>query len=321
MLPVSVAEPFDSPSHFYEVLWDGIRCLAFVERGATRLQDRYGRDVTWQYPELQSIGGQLHGSGLVLDGEIVALDERGRPEFGRLEQRLRATDESEAERLAARVPVTYQAFDILYREGLSLEKEPLRRRKAVLRQAVRMHGPLEAPDHVEREGVAFFEAVREHGLEGIIAKDRESPYLAGRRSPAWSVVRVFQRDEFVIGGYTYGGPLRRPPPRAAKPPFASLLLGLFDAEGALRYAGEVTGGFEGQAEELAAALEAVTAGRPPFADPPALPRLVFWCRPELAATIRFSQWAGGRLRFPLFERLRPDVPAEACRFEPVETRG
>ena len=315
MLAALGGQPFDSPSHIFEVKWDGVRALAFIEGGAVRIQDRYLRDVTALYPELQVLGRQAE-AGTVLDGEIVVLNGEGRPEPARLRERLAARDGEEAKRLAAEAPVTFQAFDILYSRGASTMDRPLWRRKLLLHRATRPAGVLAVPGFLEREGVAFFEAAREHGLEGVVAKVREGAYLRGRRTPAWLKLKVHQKDEFVVGGYTFGGGWGREG-RPRRGPFESLLLGLYDEGGALRYVGEVVGGFpEADAASITEALDALATKECPFGEAPASRRLVFWCRPELVATVRFAEWtAEGLLRFPVFEALRPDVPPGSCRLD------
>lgn len=309
MLAVLGGEPFDSPRHIFEVKWDGVRVLAFLSGGRVRLQDRYGRDATGRYPELVVLDRHVGGSDVILDGEVVVLDERGRPDFSRLRLRL-AADATAAPRLAAEAPVTYQTFDVLYKDGRSLMGYPLWRRKNVLHQLVRPGESVRTPDFVEREGVAFFEAAREHDLEGIIAKERESVYRPGQRSPAWLKVKVYQKEEFAIGGYTFGG-------GRGKRPLQSLLLGAHDPQGRLVYVGEVTVG-EPDGGEALPALDALQSSQCPFPDVPRLPRLIFWCRPELAATVRFGEWTPeGQLQFAVFEGLRPDVPAASCLLEAV----
>lgn len=313
MLPAPAPEPFDSPAHIFEVLWDGVRALAFVERGELRLQDRWGRDITACYPELQMIPPRVRESGMVIDGEIVCLDEKGRPDFGRLRHRLGVDDPAEAARLAENYPVTLQAFDLVYREGQPVTGWALRRRKEMLRSLVRPHASVVVPDFVSRDGVAFFEAAREHDLEGIVAKEADSHYLPGQRSPAWLAIRRRQKRQFVIGGFTYGG---RWNPRSARPPkepLSSLLLGLLRNDGQLDYVGEVTGGFQEEMSQLIQRLDAATTPVCPFAKAPDLERLAFWCRPELVATINYAEWApDGRLRFPVYQTQRPDVPVAAC---------
>ena len=315
MLPSPATEPFDSPSHIFEVIWPGVRALLFVERGEVRVQDTYGRITTGRFPELQVPRSHLNGSGIVLDGAIVCLNDTGQPDFRRLHDRLVLKDEPEAALIADKAPVTFQAFDILYRNGLSVMDEPLRRRKGLLRQTVRIQGALAVPDFVEREGVAFFEAARAHGLEGIIAKEADSRYIPGVRSRSWLSMRVYQRDEFVIGGYTYAGALKPGHRDRQVQPFASLLLGQFDDAGVLRFAGEVSGGLDAvSATDVVDALDVIRSAESPFAGEPDARRLVFWCRPELAVTVRFAaRRPEGQLRFPVLECLRPDVPVEKCR--------
>ena len=318
MLASIGGQPFDSPSYIFEVKWDGVRALAFPGAREIRIQDRYLRDVTQRYPELRGLGKRVMAPGTVLDGEIVALDEAGRPDLSRLRERLAASDVKEARRLAETTPVTFQVFDILYYKGRSLLDYPLSRRKSLLSKAVQADECLAVPGYIEGEGVAFFEAARQHDLEGIIAKERESVYRPGQRSEAWLKLKVHQKEEFVIAGFTYGGrSWREHRPRRKRQPFDSLLLGLYDEQGGLRYVGEVAGSFsEASAEDTRRALDALVSEPCPFGEEPGLQRLVFWCRPELVATVRFGEWTTqGMLQFPVFEGLRPDVPPESCRLD------
>jgi bifunctional non-homologous end joining protein LigD len=319
MLPSAAAEPFDSPAHVFEVLWDGVRALAFVEQGAVRLQDRWGRDVTQRYPELSSLAGRLRESEMVIDGEIVCLDADGRPDFSRLRHRLAVDDAETARTLAGQYPVTLQAFDLVYRERQSVTASALRRRKEMLRSLVRPDATIAVPDSVAKDGIAFFEAAREHGLEGIVAKEADSRYLPGQRSRAWLTVRVQQKRDFIVGGFTYGG---RWNPRGGSRPreaISSLLLGRLRGDGRLDFAGEVNGGFQDEMGELVHRLDEATTAACPFAEEPALERLVFWCRPEVVAAITYAEPApDGRLRFPVFKALRPDVPPDSCRAAETE---
>ena len=316
MLATPAPEPFDSPAHIFEVLWEGVRALAFVERGELRLQDRWGRDITHCYPELGTIPARLRESGVVVDGAIVCLDSEGRPDLGQLSERLGIDDATDASEAAERYPVTFQAFDLLYRERQPLTGWTLRRRKEMLRSIARPNATLAVPDGVSRDGIAFFEAARAHGLLGIVAKEADSKYLPGERSRAWLSVMARKQGEFVIGGYTYGG---RWNPRSWRPrheAFSSLLIGQMREDGRLDYAGEVAGGFQDVSAALNSALDGATKADCPFAEHPLLERLVFWCRPEVVATFGYAEWmADGRLRFPVFRAMRPDVPAHACRAE------
>jgi bifunctional non-homologous end joining protein LigD len=314
MLARPGGQPFDSPSHIFEVLWDGVRALAFIEGDRVRLQDRHLQDVTDRFPELREMGRQVESEAAVLDGAIVALDDEGQPDFQLLRERLVA--EGNIGTLVESAPVTFQAFDALYWKARPVMEYPLWRRKNLLLQAMRPGPLLMVPEHIEREGVAFFDAVRQHGLPGIVAKQRNAAYTPGQRSSSWLKVRVFQKEEFVIGGFTYGG--RATGGRRRKQaPFATLLLGSYDDSGGLVYVGEVGGGFtREEADRTVRTLDALVAPHCPFREAPPARRLVFWCRPELAASVRFSEWTAERtLRFPVFEGLRPDVPPRGCRLD------
>ena len=205
MLAASTPEPFNSHAHIFEVLWSGARALAFIERSSVRLQDRFGRDITYRFPELAGLAARVRDGGVVLDGAIVCLDGHGRPDFARLHPRLALDDAAAVHRRAEEAPATFQAFDMLYRLGAPLTGWALRRRKETLRTTVRQSAAIAVPDWVEHDGVAFYEAAREHRLEGIVAKEAESRYVPGERSRSWLAVRVYPRSEFVVGGYTFGG--------------------------------------------------------------------------------------------------------------------
>jgi ATP-dependent DNA ligase len=187
---------------------------------------------------------------------------------------------------------------------------PLARRKTVLHQVLSPSDFLQACDFVDGEGVAFFEAAAEHGLEGIVAKEKASPYRPGERSPAWQTVKAFCADDFVIGGYAFGGG------RKAEP-LAALLLGQYQGE-RLVHVGDVSGAFpEETARLLLAVLQPMHSSECAFAEPPRLQRFIYWCRPELACRVRYSEWTRqAKLRFPLFVAVRPDVPPQECLLEP-----
>lgn len=305
-------EPFDSPHHIFEVLWDGLRAMASVERGAVRLQGRHGADLTALFPEITRAGVGLKTSAL-LDGAIVALDGDGRPLFGPLAARLLA---GAPQALPPGLTLAYHAFDILRFEGRAVAELALVRRKEILRRAVRGGGIICAPDFVTGDGIALWEATRDFGIDGMVAKDLRSPYLPSVRSGHWLVISAARRGRFVIAGYTYGGRWRGREATAAGGPFTSLLLGAWADPGELRYVGEVTGGFGELANAIVQRLEPLTTRRCPFPQEPDVRRLVFWCEPSLSARVRFAGWnPGGTLRFPVFEALRPDVPAQACRLE------
>jgi DNA ligase D-like protein (predicted ligase) len=300
MLATAATEPFDSPDHIFELKLDGVRAIAFVEAGEVRVLNRRLEDVRPQFPQFAEMAGRIKAKSAVLDGEIVALDGEGRTSLPLLQERLQAKTG----------PLTYQVFDILYLDGASVMHLPLARRKTVLHQVLSPSDFLQACDFVDGEGVAFFEAAAQHGLEGIVAKEKASPYRPGERSPAWQTVKAFCADDFVIGGYAFGGG------RKAEP-LAALLLGQYQGE-RLVHVGDVSGPFpEETARVLLALLQPMHSPECAFAEPPRLARFIYWCRPDLACRVRYSEWTRqAKLRFPLFVAVRPDVPPRECLLEP-----
>jgi len=300
MLATAAAEPFDSPDHIFELKLDGVRAIAFVEAGGVRVQNRRLEDARAQFPQFADVPKHVKARSAVLDGEIVALDSQGRSSLPLLQERLQGETGA----------LTYQVFDILYLEGASVMHLPLARRKTILHQAVSPSDFLQACDFVDGEGIAFFEAAAEHGLEGIVAKEKASPYRPGERSLAWQTVKAFCADDFVIGGYAFGGGRRAEP-------MTALLLGQYQGE-RLVHVGDVSGPFpEDTARLLLSLLQPLHTPECAFAEPPRLARFIYWCWPELACRVRFSEWTReGKLRFALFVAVRPDVPPRECLLEP-----
>ena len=305
MLPVVVDEPFDSADHIYEVKWGGVRTIAVIERGEVRLHGRNLRDLTPLHPDLASLPKTVDAKQAVLDGEIIAWGAESLPAFELLREHLL---QSEGDvKPSRRPPVTYQVFDLLQLDGSSLLRRPLFERRNLLHERLRPNRVVQAADFVREEGTAFFEAAASYRLEGIIAKDKHSHYLPGQRSIAWQEIRTAQSDDFVIGGYTFGGGLRR------KDLISSILIGAYE-RGQLQFVGEVSiGCSDREAKRLLDMLSDLHTERCPFADGPIVQRFLYWCRPELACHVRFSLWGpDGKLRFPVFVAPRPDVPPEEC---------
>ncbi len=303
-----VERPFSHPGWVFEPKLDGYRAIAFVHDGVT-LKSRAGRDITDQFPEVVSDLETQLDDELVLDGEVAALDENGIPDFQLLQ---RHSSPSERLNLKGAPAVIYYPFDIVYLNGMSLERLPLHRRKKVLAQSIIPGGAVQPIDCIEAEGEAFYQAAEAMGLEGLVAKERNSPYEPGVRSPRWLKVKREMAQEFVVGGYTPGAG-----ERAAT--FGALILGC-QADGGLTYCGEVGSGFDRRTlEELAEELRSRETGDTPFANPEAVaepsPR---WVRPDIVATVRFTRWSdGGRLRSPVFVGVRTDVdPAGVVREYP-----
>lgn len=300
----------------YEYKWDGYRCcLRAGPDGSARLTSRNGRDITAGYPELSRLPeAVLGGRAAVLDGEIVALGEAGRPDFGLLQRRHQRTP---GPALLAAVPVTFFAFDLLLLGDAWLLSEPYLRRRELLsaevgaRVGAEAFPPLAVPPCYPRSDVSpeeLLAVARRHALEGLIAKRTDSPYQPGRRSRLWIKRALFATQEAVIGGWQPGGGHRAGT-------IGSLLLGAHDADGALRYVGHVGSGFTERA--LAALLrELAPLERPasPFTDPVPRPqaRRARWAAPRLVGEVAYRTWTRERrLRHPVWRGLRPDVrPAD-----------
>jgi bifunctional non-homologous end joining protein LigD len=299
---------FSDPAWIFERKLDGERCLSFADSGGVRLMSRSRHEITTTFPEVaQALAAQRDGD-LVVDGEIVAF-EGAQTRFERLQQRLGVEHPGDA--LLREVPVYYYVFDVLYAEGRDVRPLPLLERKDILARCVSFRDPLRFTEHRERDGEAFYEQACRDGWEGLIAKRADAPYRSGR-SRDWLKFKCLNAQEFVIGGYTE--------PQGSRVGFGALLLGYYDADGELVYAGKVGTGFTRDMlrslHDKLAALErdspAFGRGRLPG------PRGVHWVEPRLVAQIGFAEWTDdGELRQPRFEGLRDDKdPAEVVREVP-----
>jgi DNA ligase D-like protein (predicted ligase) len=304
MQAVPAMEPFRSDQYLFEVRWDAVRCLLFVEPdGRVRLHDRALNDLTGAVPELAGASAQVAGPA-VLDGELVATDGGGRPDHSLLRRRLRAGPTA-----AEEVPLVYLAFDALYLAGRSLLRQPVVRRRARLARAVAPGPCVFVPDHVATEGVELFDACLQQGLEGIVAKHRDSTYVPGQRSPFWLRVSAVRSDDFAVIGHT---------PSRAGLPFGALLVAHYE-DGRFVPCGSVTGGWDGEAEAaLVRELDRLRVDETTLDPPPHVTAPVEWVRPGLVISVRYSEWtADGTIRFPIFHSIRPEVhPAECVRQHP-----
>jgi bifunctional non-homologous end joining protein LigD len=301
MQAASAEAPFSSPEYVFEVKWDGLRCMLLRDlSGEVRLKDRGLNDITADVPEVVEAAKRVP-PGSVIDGELVATDGEGRPDYPRLRQRLTG-----GARMRNEIPTAYLAFDALYLEGRPLLRQPVVRRRARLAKTVEAGGHIFVPDHIEEDGVELFEACLERGLEGVVAKHKQSPYVPGQRSPFWLKVKAVKSDDFVVIGWT--GPSA----------FDALVVGFYE-DGRLLPCGTVGGGYDDEAMRvLRDRLVALASDISPLDPPPVMMRPVHWVRPELVVSIRYSEWSpDGTLRFPIFNGLRPEVhPAEAVRHRP-----
>jgi bifunctional non-homologous end joining protein LigD len=315
MLASSVAKAFDDPDWLFEIKWDGYRAVAFIEDGRVRLVSRNQNDLTAQFSELGSLPQFVNAQRAILDGEIVALDEEGRPSFSLMQQR--TGFQPGKRRLARRegVPVIYYAFDLLYLDGLDLRRVALEQRKQLLQDRIKVGGVIQFSDHYAEKGLALFEAAKQRGLEGILAKKRSSIYQE-KRSNDWLKIKITQRQECVIGGYT--------DPEGSREYFGALVLGLYDEQGRLIHVGQVGTGFDQKTlKEMFAQLQGLKTKQNPFYGEIGGLRKIQLVRPELVAEIKFAEWThestegGMKLRAPVFMGLRADKPAEDCRLEEV----
>ena len=312
MLAVTGAMP-QGPDWSYEMKWDGVRAVVYVDGGRARVMTRNDREVASQYPELRALAESMGATQAVLDGEIVSFDAEGRPSFGRLQQRMHVTKSAALDRLRAEVPVHYLIFDLLHLDGRSLLEEPLSVRRSLLDGLQLAGDNWSTPgDFTDVDGDDILAASLAQGLEGVVAKRLDSTYLAGRRSEAWTKVKNFRTQEVVIAGWKPGAGRR-------EGTIGSLLLGVHDDDG-LVYAGHVGTGFTDKVlDELSALLKPLQRKTSPFTT--AIPRPdakdAHWVTPSVVAEVRFAEWTGdGRLRHPSYRGLRTDKAAEQVRREP-----
>lgn len=291
----------------YEVKFDGYRALAFKNRQAVHLLSRNEKDFAGKFPEIAEAVSALRLSDCILDGEIVALDEKGRSSFQRL-QRLETGE--------GRPPLFFYVFDILKLKGRDLKQLPLEERKAILETVLEDAPPaLRFSGLLSGKPAELLSKVKKLGLEGLIAKRRGSPYEPGERSGAWTKTKLLHEQEAVIGGYT--------PPSGARKHFGALLIGCY-RRGKLMFAGKVGTGFnQTLLRSLHGRLDAIASAICPFANLPeknpgrygqgitaAQMKRCHWVKPEMVCQVRFTEWTGdGKLRHPTFIGLREDKDA------------
>ena len=309
MLATPVEKPFDSPDWLFEIKWDGYRAVAFIENGKVRLVSRNQNDLTGQYPELHDLPKLVKAKTAILDGEIAALDEQGRASFSLMQQRTGIR--SGGRRTAARldVPVVYYVFDLLYADGYDLRRVALEDRKRALGQIIKTNELLRLSEHFPGKGKALFEAAKQQGLEGILAKRLGSHYEE-RRSQDWLKIKITQTVDCVIGGYT--------DPEGSRQYFGSVVLGLYNQRGQLVHVGQAGTGFtQTTLKEIWQLLKPLETKRSPFHGPVEAAN-VHWVKPVRVAEIKFTEWThetaegGMKLRAPVFMGLRDDKDPKQC---------
>jgi bifunctional non-homologous end joining protein LigD len=306
--------PRDEDNYAFEVKWDGVRAIAFVEGGQARFESRRGGDITSRYPELRGLGPALGSTAVVLDGEIVAFDGE-RPSFERLQRRMHVGNERAVRRLMGEVPVVYVMFDLLWLEGHSTLELPYRERRKLLDELRPEGASWQTPAAHEGDGAALLDATGRLGLEGVVAKRLDSVYEPGRRSRAWLKVKNHNSQEFVIGGWLPGKGAR-------STSLGALLIGYYEStapDARLRYAGRVgTGLTENELRRLVGLLEPLRREPSPFSPAPRVKDAVF-VEPELVAEVRFTEWTRvGVVRAPAYQGLQEDRdPRQVVREEAV----
>ena len=293
----------------YEVKWDGYRALGYVRGGEARLVSRNGNDLTGRFPEVaKALAKAVRSPECVVDGEVCAIDEHGRPSFSAMQQGKPGT------------PIVYEVFDVLEIDGLPVLELPLTERHTRLEELLDTRGGLVQLSGAFEDGDALLEAARERGLEGVMAKRATSAYYEGKRTRYWLKIKTHGRQEFVICGWTKGQGRR-----AAS--FGALVLGAY-RDGELQWVGNCGTGFtEHDIAELLAKLEPLRRDALPFSVEPKMPKVrkgdVVWVEPKLVCEVEFAEWThDGHLRAPSFQGLRDDkAPAEVHREEPLEARS
>jgi bifunctional non-homologous end joining protein LigD len=305
MLARSGPLPRNEEDYGFEVKWDGIRTVVFSDHGHIALQGRNFTDFTPRYPEVRALSRELGARRLILDGEIVAFDEEGRPSFERLQSRMHLASDSAVKRRVRDTPVTYVIFDLLYLDGrltLPLAYEDRR----TLLEGLELEGPAwRTPTYHRGEGSALLEATKNLGIEGVLAKRLDCPYEPGRRASGWIKVKNVGVQDVVIGGWTpgEGG-------RSGK--LGALAVGVMD-DGKLVYAGKVGTGFN---QEMLTLLGRELEGRRRDTSPfegRQPPKGTMFVEPELVAEVEFREWTrSDTLRAPSFKGLRPDKDPQEC---------
>ncbi len=306
-----VTEPVEGAEWLYEIKYDGVRALAIRDGGSVRIFGRSGIEATANYPEVVLALGKLPFVRFVIDGEIIAFGSEGRPSFQALQRRIQAHDRGQIAAMALGNPAPYFVFDLLAFDRFDLRGLDLETRKKLLREMIGDEGLLRYSDYRTGNGRAFYEAVAELGLEGVIAKRRRSPYQAGRGG-GWLKIKCPHVERFVIGGWTE--------PAGSRTHFGALLVGQHEAPGVLRFVGRVGTGFDDdRLRTIAAKLRERAVGESPFRrrrdGEPTIPASADFCAPELVCEVRFTEWTeGGVLRNPSFLGLVPEANPAACAY-------
>ncbi len=311
MLASLCEKPFDDPNWLFEIKWDGYRAVAFIEDGDVRLVSRNHNDMTARFSELRGLSKSVNAKNAILDGEVVVLDDQGRPSFSLMQQRTGLRGHGRQSTPRGDLPILYYVFDLIYLDGYDLRKVTLDERKRVLREIASDSEMVRYSEHFAGSGNALFNVAKEKGLEGIIAKKANSCYEE-RRSREWQKIKITQTVDCVIGGYT--------DPEGSRQYFGSLMLGLYNDKKQLIHVGNAGTGFNhALLKEISAVLKGVESSSSPFTGPTE-PKKAHWVKPTRVAEVKFTEWThetnegGLKLRAPVFMSLREDKNPEDCTF-------
>jgi len=302
--------PFDSDNHFFELKWDGLRALLFLQDGKLELQNRNLRDVTASYPEIQTVTKKIKAKRAIIDGEVVVLSKKGTPDFGKLQNRFGIEDPKRVETARRANPVTYVAFDLLHLNGKDIIKNQLEIRKNTLHDLIEEGPHLLYGDHIERNGLQYYSEALKLGFEGVIGKEKHSPYLIGVRSSFWTKSKGSQTLDAIVVGYTQGEGMR-------KATFGSLVMAMYDDTGNLVHVGNVGGGFDDKSLlEIKPMLDKLVVKKPVITGPVEAPSPITWVKPSIVCEIIYANiTTDKKLRFPRFNRLRTDKKPEESRLD------
>lgn len=299
-------EPIDSPEYIWEWKWNGLRIIGHCEGESALLQGRSGADFTLQFPELADLARQIKADQAVVDGEVVCLDERGLPDFNRIQHRIGKRDPLAIKVMAEKFPATYMIFDVLEVFGTDItarSREPatLMQRKAILGQLVVPDGAVKLSPWVDTAGTALLKEAERLGQEGVMAKTKSGLYHLGGRLPDWQKFKVPKWANFVIGGYTQGTGWR-------EDMMGAIILGK-PAGGGLRWVGNAGSGFTIQVlTDLLGALQTIHIEECPFLPGTKVPKVAAWVQPILVAEVKyFDVTRDGQLIWPIFQRVRTEL--------------
>lgn len=276
MEPKIWPEPFDDEDYAFQVKWDGTRILAHIGEGRVELFNRKGRRRTEQYPEVVEALRDLITSDAILDGEIIALGEDGKPSFHQVMRRDRSSETSTISYLRRTLPVTFVIFDVLVLDGEELFSNPFRKRDEILKSLIKSQDPVVVTDTFPTQGTGLFSVVESRGLEGIVAKRWDSPYIFGKKSDHWLKIKRRQKLICTVGGFTEEGSAVR-----------SLLLGIFQGDD-LVYIGRAGSGLtQDEARELHRKLSSIKTNHSPFSSPLTLTGSIHWVKPEVKIPVEY----------------------------------